>query len=103
RPSWPPALPSLFPSPTLFRSEGIGARTLSALGEWSRKHGLGLSAALSRIDEPDGPQMATRGRTLLRNVRDTFGNLRALEPALPLDRKSTHLNSSHVKISYAVF
>src|SRR5690606_10443522 len=27
----------------------------------------------------------------------------ALRPALPRDRKSTRLNSSHVKISYAVF
>src|SRR5690606_39537483 len=27
----------------------------------------------------------------------------AMAPALPVDRKSTRLNSSHVKISYAVF
>lgn len=64
--------------------EGIGAKTVASLDEWSRTNRQGLSTALAMLDKPGGPAIASRGRTLLRNVRDTFSNLRALEPAVPL-------------------
>src|SRR5690606_40501431 len=39
---------------------------------------------------------------LIRHARDRLGAVLAVL-SLPIDRKSTRLNSSHVKISYAVF
>src|SRR3989442_3953912 len=36
-------------------------------------------------------------------VYDTLNRLQTLTPPAALDRKSTRLNSSHVRISYAVF
>src|SRR5690606_39692376 len=50
----------------------------------------------------DGPRVVARVAT--QNVGDTHGTARAheVEGLRHLDRKSTRLNSSHVKISYAV-
>src|SRR5690606_41227047 len=73
----PPPRPTVFPYTTLFRS--------GPPGRIRRKHPHGRPAGHRR-------QRAHR--------RDPA----RVRPALPrLDRKSTRLNSSHVKISYAVF
>src|SRR5690349_23954541 len=71
-----PPRPTLFPYTTLFRSlgENIGA------GDVARFE-----------DEPGWKRAGEQGMV------DDFVE------RLPLDRKSTRLNSSHVEISYAVF
>src|SRR3989442_11006780 len=71
-----PPRSTLFPYTTLFRSREQGH--------------------LRRVErEPveDTAQHPVRGPARLRQA----------EPVKPLDRKSTRLNSSHVRISYAVF
>src|SRR5437667_2870573 len=54
-----------------------GMKTLEAIAQFGRDHGLGLAHAL--------------------------GFRRAKTPTKSIDRKSTRLNSSHITISYAVF
>src|SRR5690606_42028300 len=75
----PPPRPTLFPYTTLFRSatleEGAAAGAV----------GVHLAAAGLRVHRGRAPQ--ARARQLHQRI----------------DRKSTRLNSSHVKISYAVF
>src|SRR5690606_14664664 len=61
-------------------------------------HSGDLDAALAAVD--DGHVQLVRDRETLGQVRTAIGHL-ADQP--PEDRKSTRLNSSHVKISYAVF
>src|SRR5690606_40861865 len=75
RPPPPPRSP-LFPYTTLFRSSLMPPGLTASL---DKKEFLDLVSFLSKLGE----------------------NLRGQET--PLDRKSTRLNSSHVKISYAVF
>src|SRR5690606_41760073 len=84
--TWLPPLPTLFPYTTLFRSsdDGRGQLALQLGGDLDQ-----LLLVVVRHDE--------RGRSEhLRHQRVHVGAQR-------LDRKSTRLNSSHVKISYAVF
>src|SRR5690606_41375096 len=90
-----PPISHLFPYTTLFRSLRPGGETLGAF-VLLREHG----------PEPFPPQDIERIRILA-----DFTSL-ALRRALLVqetelrrreDRKSTRLNSSHVKISYAVF
>src|SRR5690606_41479392 len=82
-----PPRSTLFPYTTLFRSQAFPVEFDEDL-----QHGLG--------------QALVHGEALAREVG---GGAEALElihdgaAALGLDRKSTRLNSSHVKISYAVF
>src|SRR5699024_12537121 len=87
-----PHLSSLFPYTTLFRSvlllDGIG-RIDVELGEL-RPDRRDRSAGVSCADL--GGELAVL--VLLVHLND---------PYLPVDRKSTRLNSSHVSISYAVF
>src|SRR3712207_7574555 len=77
-----PPRSTLFPYTTLFRSEGEPCTdqqrpTLRTGLEGRASHALELWTALEDQRERD--------------------------PRLPLDRKSTRLNSSHANISYAVF
>src|SRR5690606_41514330 len=87
-----------FPYPTLFRSRG-GEKPVSA-----------CRVGAGQISSPAPPQYAprrggfanppgNRPPATLMGERKTGGVRVALRP----DRKSTRLNSSHVKISYAVF
>src|SRR5690606_41441745 len=81
----PPPRPTLFPYTTLFRSTGV-ARALPA------------DAQPARLGAGGGDHRRLRGHShpgLLRSPTRA-----AVARA---DRKSTRLNSSHVKISYAVF
>src|SRR5436309_12583583 len=80
----PPPRSTLFPYTTLFRSEGPIARE-------------GRSA--HSAEQPDaGPGQPGRGEGAARQRHRAAQT----QPG-PVDRKSTRLNSSHVKISYAVF
>src|SRR5690606_39678939 len=82
----PPPIPTLFPYTTLFRSAGPGQDPGPRVQLRSWPQGCGC---------PDGHGRQDRGEV----PPDDEGDL----PASGGDRKSTRLNSSHVKISYAVF
>src|SRR5436309_11474296 len=83
---------TLFPYTTLFRSivvdEPIGQPGLGIIG-----------GELDRISDEFG----LKSRRLLGFAQANPNRRRDLSPNSSLDRKSTRLNSSHVKISYAVF
>src|SRR5690606_40279445 len=89
-----PRHPSTFPYTTLFRSDGADARGHHTAG-------LGddhLPPARRRARPEPGPlppRLPARGAWPLPRAEGA--------PHARLDRKSTRLNSSHVKISYAVF
>src|SRR5690606_41638646 len=87
-----PPTSTLFPYTTLFRSDRAPPRL--------RDLHLRLDRPAERCDERASrhrqPAVVDAGR-----VPDRRGRRGAAEDAL--DRKSTRLNSSHVKISYAVF
>src|SRR5690606_41402279 len=102
-PSLPPHPPrsTLFSYTTLFRSH-YGAALWP--GSCDRAHGRMLTEQAER--RPDAPVIVADSISKvvwdglrvgwMRASADFIGRLR-------LDRKSTRLNSSHVKISYAVF
>src|SRR5690606_41587754 len=77
----PPPASTLFPYTTLFRSQGLPPRG-------------GVSP---------GPPLLAGARGLRRSLHPAFPGPRHPGKAGWRDRKSTRLNSSHVKISYAVF
>src|SRR5690606_40367475 len=93
----PPSV-AFFPYTTLFRSEALVAIFLANPGNTL---GWDLTAPISTWQ---GVEVNENGRVTrldlgFRNISvlpETTGNLTE-------DRKSTRLNSSHVKISYAVF
>src|SRR5436853_2150241 len=78
-----PPRPTLFPYTTLFRSRGRERRAADV-----------RRAVVPRGDAPDA---GDRRRPVQLRRRRGVGR------ALPRDRKSTRLNSSHLGISYAVF
>src|SRR5690606_41829755 len=96
----PPGSP-LFPYPTLFRSQQV----VALAGGDGPPPGRHTQAALD--DEEDlrrGGVIVRPGPVGVPGHSGTAGAQRP--PAAPVgqeDRKSTRLNSSHVKISYAVF
>src|SRR5690606_40787187 len=92
-----PRAPTVFPYTTLFRSrhssalhgrKGRFARVVSSLRIRQRSH------------DPEEPQHSEM-ENQKEHHRDKDGGVFAFFK--DLDRKSTRLNSSHVKISYAVF
>src|SRR5436309_5399442 len=91
----PPCSP-LFPYTTLFRSViGEGERLVAALAIFAHAHrrvALGQRRAVGADDE----RHVAVGRCRQAQSREN-------EQLPRRDRKSTRLNSSHVKISYAVF
>src|SRR5690606_41200149 len=91
----PPRSP-LFPYTTLFRSvrPARGSNLLRLAGAG----GIPLGVVVQE-DQRDGCQQRTRGHDQRHRGQGQFG----LEQEAGEDRKSTRLNSSHVKISYAVF
>src|SRR3712207_6874751 len=88
-----PPRSTLFPYTTLFRSYRWRVRrkpTYSQGNAWK-----GITLAIERFD--------TKGAILVVEMHQPHpGNWLDLEP-IPIDRKSTRLNSSHANISYAVF
>src|SRR5690606_41170826 len=90
-----PPSSTLFPYTTLFRSSNLIDESLQVRGlPDGVERGIGLL-------EGTGPVAAQAGRDGAQAQAER-GNLPA-PVAQVADRKSTRLNSSHVKISYAVF
>src|SRR2546430_5390310 len=77
-----PPRSTLFPYTTLFRS--VGSLGSGDLYEAVGLLGLGALREIARLPKPELDYPPWRGR-------------------VPIDRKSTRLNSSHSQISYAVF
>src|SRR5690606_41551029 len=96
-------LPShpLFPYTTLFRSE----TPLSALtNDMFHRQAHLRSSELEQLEEGSNrhpADLSPQRRSHLEHA--TQGSLAVQQRRLNRDRKSTRLNSSHVKISYAVF
>src|SRR5690606_41915960 len=95
-----PRTPSLFPYTTLFRSARVLWLDLRYDPALARQRGIRGSAA----DGPPGRRLQFELASPLWREAELERVLRARLERLQLaDRKSTRLNSSHVKISYAVF
>src|SRR5690606_40534035 len=95
-PRRPPTSP-LFPYPTLFRSVRRRVRGVEVA---ARALGLEVEAVVAAGGVRRGHDAARRHRLAHERAR----RARALDLRdRHQDRKSTRLNSSHVKISYAVF
>src|SRR5690606_41976869 len=94
---------TLFPYTTLFRSElqaeiaGVVTEVLIREGDSVRKGDV-----LLRID-PVQTEAETRAQEALLEASLAEARSQKAQISLQKDRKSTRLNSSHVKISYAVF
>src|SRR5690554_7689300 len=86
--------PTLFPYTTLFRSQAVGMEALLAGDHVRAVEHLQRAAAAA---PKDGFVQGHYGSALLMN-----GQAKKAVAVLE-DRKSTRLNSSHVRISYAVF
>src|SRR5690554_7351010 len=91
-----PPRPPLFPYTTLFRSAVAAARqgvegVLRSLAKELRGGATGNGIVIAEGVAPTAPSAVGALRFLL-SGRSAF-----------VDRKSTRLNSSHVRISYAVF
>src|SRR5690606_41960371 len=98
-----PPTPPLFPYTTLFRSRYLVHRRSGGI---LPHHRTGPSADGS-LRHPRQPQQKRMGLPCLApspaSGRGLGRGRIAPSPVAGLDRKSTRLNSSHVKISYAVF
>src|SRR3712207_8266728 len=92
-----PPRSTLFPYTTLFRS--VAASTLVAPQPGQARDRAQLPEARS-LPTGDGQRSAIAGFGLGRTVESEPQQRLAL---VPIDRKSTRLNSSHANISYAVF
>src|SRR5690606_40778705 len=100
RPRRPPGSPP-FPYTTLFRSLGPHHRLTQPGGLLAhrRRDTRTLGRPATRRRHPMGPHRESSGKVrVLGTEGHSSGNIMDLR-----DRKSTRLNSSHVKISYAVF
>src|SRR5690606_41272264 len=85
-----PPSSTLFPSTTLFRS--VRPEELDVLDELGATQPLEHRVDLPGVDRTaEGPALGVRAAR------------HRVEVPVERDRKSTRLNSSHVKISYAVF
>src|SRR5690606_41745868 len=98
-----PRAPLHFPYTTLFRSAQLPlpSRHVVEVLEFVPEEQVDpIYVSRSYYLQPDGP--ATKPYVLLRDALRNSGQTAVVKVALR-DRKSTRLNSSHVKISYAVF
>src|SRR5690606_41848143 len=86
-----PPSPPLLPYTTLFRSAEAARLAVAA----TRTDGVRMGGTFTHLyaseEEDEGP------------TREQLARFDELVAAIREDRKSTRLNSSHVKISYAVF
>src|SRR3989442_6233890 len=88
-----PPRSTLFPYTTLFRSRAVGDDApRDEAGDLAHEQGP------ARATQPDRRLLVVETRLVGRGVQEPTGIV-----AHQLDRKSTRLNSSHVRISYAVF
>src|SRR5690606_41643576 len=95
--------PSLSPL-SLHDALPISGAGRTAAGDPARRRGLraGRGGAHRRLMKDGRPALRGAGRGKSGGGRSRLAE-RALLAGVLLDRKSTRLNSSHVKISYAVF
>src|SRR5690606_41756848 len=99
----PPPRSTLFPYTTLFRSES------AYFGRTARRRGAGSKGKWSpRMAKSEGPitikkyanrRLYNTGTSTYVTLEDLAVMVKAGEDFVVLDRKSTRLNSSHVKIS----
>src|SRR5690606_41402964 len=98
----PPQSP-LFPSTTLFRSDSISRSINYYYYDLAYEMGIDRFAQFMRrygFGEPTGVELVGENTGVVPSREWKLG--RSSEPWYPgEDRKSTRLNSSHVKISYA--
>src|SRR5690606_42133943 len=94
-----PSVPPLFPYTTLFRSDGAGHLT----GLFPHRLGGVLRAAFGLVLLPALVALPPYQSARRAGKRSEGEGADHPRPTAPPDRKSTRLNSSHVKISYAVF
>src|SRR5690554_7445056 len=87
----PPPRSTLFPYTTLFRS-GIPSRLFLDNGRNFRAEDIGIGCAMMKCALIHSTAYYPQGKG---KIERFFRTVR--------DRKSTRLNSSHVRISYAVF
>src|SRR3712207_7089605 len=86
----PPPRSTLFPSTTLFRSTQDTAATPRRRSSSHRRD--------------TAPAVGSSGQApIVTGEEDPLAHVPASDSAVPADRKSTRLNSSHANISYAVF
>src|SRR5207302_7327843 len=96
-----PRRPPLFPYTTLFRSGGDGELVLGGVAIARGYLNRPELTAERFVDGPKGRRYRTGDRVRVR-ADGEIEFLGRIDDQLR-DRKSTRLNSSHVKISYAVF
>src|SRR2546430_10813083 len=98
-----PPKSTLFPYPTLFRSDERTAQLLEGIAGTVVTLGDNVQASGS-LGDYQSCYAASWGRHKAR-TRPSVGDLdyQTSDAAGYLDRKSTRLNSSHSQISYAVF
>src|SRR5690606_41824762 len=90
---------TLFPYTTLFRSEeGSCTAIMGPSGSGKST----LMNILGCLDRPTSGELYLRGEAVSGLSDDRLAKVRNRDIGF-VDRKSTRLNSSHVKISYAVF
>jgi DNA helicase II / ATP-dependent DNA helicase PcrA len=66
--------------------QGIGAKSLDGLEAWSTQNQAGLSLALDSLEDPTGPRIAGRGRSLLLKVNDVLASLQDIATTVPLSQ-----------------
>src|SRR5690606_40871587 len=94
----PSSSPTPFPYTTLFRSEDLF--DLDQPRRSDRRGGLGVRRG---HHHPPNKRECDEQSHCPAHVRPSFSSCPRTETEEGGDRKSTRLNSSHVKISYAVF
>src|SRR5690606_40752655 len=99
----PPPRSPLFPYTTLFRSPGGSAVSLGAASLGAVSLGAVSLGAASPGVAAFGSASEVEIKTTFRGQRVGIKGWTRVSGAPQRDRKSTRLNSSHVKISYAVF
>src|SRR5690606_41657251 len=97
----PPSSP-LFPYTTLFRSLALGEALLALTRDPALRHRIGEANRRRVRAVYSHEAMVEAHRALLLELAQT-GRGAGSQARSRRDRKSTRLNSSHVKISYAVF
>src|SRR5690606_42109678 len=95
----PPTSPDLHSFPTR-RSSDLGQRRVKAMQSADAKS---RSLATARACLADEVAASQDQRQALRLYGSHRGVAQTIQVGQHVDRKSTRLNSSHVKISYAVF
>jgi DNA helicase II / ATP-dependent DNA helicase PcrA len=70
--------------------DGLGAKSVADLEQWSRRSGRGLNDALDAVGTAEGPPLATRQVRLFNALHERFVALRDVEPTMPLSGLFDH-------------